>query len=435
MHIHFVGIGGIGVSALARHFMEAKEVVTGSDLSESEIIEELKNEGAQITIGHSKKNVDGNIDRIIHTAAVSFDNPEIKRGKELGIKISSYPEALSEIGKDYFTIAISGTHGKSTTAAMTAMVLIEAGLDPTVVVGTKLKEFGSKNYRRGSSKYLIIEADEWNKSILNYSPDLAVITNLELEHLDSYSDLEDLLKTFQKYLSGMKNRPVILNGEDDNLKKLKVENKVFFSKNSSAKEEVKEVLRVPGKHNLENALAAFKVGEVLEISKEDILEGLAGYRGVWRRFEEKEISIFGRDIKLIQDYAHHPTELKATLDALTEKYGKEIVVVFQPHQYKRSYHLQDKFVEVLEKSELRIFVTDIYSVAGRESEEIKKKISSKELVKMSDNEKVSYLPGNFTDIKKKLICYLQDGKNIAIIGAGDIYRLEEVLKGQIKSNN
>jgi len=435
MRIHFVGIGGIGVSALARHFIAEGWDVSGSDLKKSEITDELKDEGVRIQIGHDKNNIDSDIEKVVYTAAVNFDNPEIKEAIKMGIKIKSYPQALAEVSKDYFTIAVSGTHGKSTTTAITAMILIEAGFDPTVIVGTKLSQFGSKNYRRGSSQYLIIEADEWNKSILNYSPDLATITNLELEHLDSYSDIDDLIGTFREYLSGLKDKPVILNDDDSNLKKLKVKNRHFFSVNSPIKEEIKKVLKVPGDHNLENALAAYKTAELLKIPKEKILRGIANYEGIWRRFEEKEITVSGQKINIVQDYAHHPTELRATLKALSDKYGEKAVAVFQPHQYKRTAHLRDQFIEVLNESEIKVFVVDIYSVAGRESKEVKKKISSRELVEGVKNEKVDYLPGGFGEIKKKLEEYLQRGKIIAIIGAGDIYRLEEVLKGQIKSKN
>ena len=192
MKIHFIGIGGIGVSALAQYYLAKGEQVSGSDLASSEITELLKRKGAKIIIDQNAKNITKNIDLVIYSPAVKEDNPELKEAKNLGIKCLSYPEVLGELTKKYFTIAITGTHGKSTTTAMVALLLIKAGFDPTVIVGTKLKEFNNSNFRMGKSKYLIIEACEHEESFLNYWPKAAVITNIEKDHLDYYKNLNNI---------------------------------------------------------------------------------------------------------------------------------------------------------------------------------------------------------------------------------------------------
>jgi UDP-N-acetylmuramate--alanine ligase len=433
MKIHFVGVGGIGISALARHFLLKGEQVTGSDLSINETVKDLQEMGAIINKGHSINNLDKDTDYLIYSPAIPNNNPELKKARELKIKTASYPQALGELTKEYKTIAVSGTHGKSTTTGMISLILIEAGFDPTVLVGTKLKEFNNSNYRKGNSEYLLIEADEWQGSLLNYNPDIAVLTNLESEHLDFYKDLGEIIDTFQKYVKNIKKEgTLIFNQEDNNLLKLDLPKKrVSFSKKDKEAKKIKDNLRVPGDHNLENALAAYRVGKLLNISEKTILKGLSNYRGSWRRFEEKEIIINNKKQKIVIDYAHHPTELKATLQALKEKYPeKKIVVLFQPHQYQRSYYLKDKFVDVLNNSPVeKFYLLDIYSVEGREREEIKRKINSKKIIKEVKNEKVFYLPGSLDEIGEELFNDLQGDEIIAIIGAGDIYLLEKVLKG------
>ena len=428
MHIHFVGIGGIGVSALARHFLFNGYKVTGSDLSNSELIQDLIDEGAEISINHSRKNINKNIDRVVFSPAVPEDNPERKEAERLGIDLFSYPESLGELTKDYFTIAVSGTHGKSTTTSMAGLIMEEAGLDPTVIVGTKLTEFDNSNYKKGDSKYLLIEADEWQGSLLNYNPDIAILTNLELEHLDYYKSLSDLVDTFQNYLKKIKEGGrVILNGEDQNLKKLKTDRETHkFSKKENIADKVKSVLKVPGDHNLENALAVFKLGEVLELKEGTVLSGLSRFKGTWRRFEQKKVTVKGNEQTLISDYAHHPTELQAVLDACREKYpDKKIKAVFQPHQYQRSLHLKDSFRDVFKRADATLFVTDIYSVPGREKADIKSRINSKEL---TEKTKAVYLRGSLKDIADNLREDLEYGDILVIIGAGDVYKLEEFIK-------
>ncbi len=426
--IHFIGVGGIGISALARHFLFSDYQVSGSDICFNENIADLQNNNLLFYKGHSKDNIPNNLDLVIYSPAISENNLELKRAKDLGIKTLSYPEKLAELSHDYFTIAISGTHGKSTTTAMTALILIEAGFDPTVIIGTKLKEFNNTNYRKGKSKYLLMEADEWKKSFLNYSPNIICVTNIDKEHLDIYSSIEEIIETFQKYISNLKeNGVLILNKDDFNSSKLDLKSDSCFSKESLISEKIKKILQVPGSYNLENALAASKIAQSLGISEDIILKGLSKYKGSWRRFEEKEILIKNKKHKIILDYAHHPTELKNLLEAVKQKYNQKTYAIFQPHQNQRTLTLKKEFIEVFKNVNTdKFFVLDIYNVVGRDFS--KSKINSKALVEGSENPDIFYIPGNLEDVAKKVIDSLHKDEIIVIIGAGDVYMLEDYLR-------
>ncbi len=427
MKVHFIGIGGIGVSALARHFVAEGCEVTGSDVS----ADNLNIKGATVYNEHSAENIPDDLDLLIHTPAVERDNPEVAQAQKIGAKIQSYPEALGELTEKYYTIAVSGTHGKSTTTAMLSLIMIKAGMDPTVVIGTKMKEFGDSNYRRGESKYLLLEADEFKASFLNYRPDICVFTNIEEDHLDYYKDINDILDAFSTYISGMQEGVVIANKDDKNTRKLLngLDNItiVWYGSNTKEEEKVKNYLSVPGKHNVYNGLAAFHAAKEMGADERDVLAALRDFKGSWRRFEEKDVLLKnGKEVRIINDYAHHPTELKATIEAAREKYPhKRIIAVFQPHQYQRSYRLFDKFKEALSVIPAdKIFITDIYTVAGRESKEIMSKVSGK---KMAESVKSVSYSGNLNETAEHLLKYLQEEDIVVIMGAGDIYKLEEKI--------
>jgi len=393
----------------------------------------LKKKGIKINIGkHKVKNLSKNTDLVIYSPAVQENNPELKIAQKNKIKCQSYPEALGDLTKKYFTIAISGTHGKSTTTAMTALILIKAGLDPTVILGTKLKEFNNSNFRKGKSKYLIIEADEWKASFLNYFPKIIALTNIEKEHLDYYKDINHILRTYQEYISHLPEKAVlIINKKDKNTLKLKTQFKKlkikdYFS-NPRQIGKLKKILKVSGEHNILNALTALTIAQALKIPEKICFKALSEYRGAWRRFEESKLKIGNWRLKIISDYAHHPTEVRATLKAVREKFPKEkIWCIFQPHQYQRTFYLFRDFVktfkQAIDKSNInKIIITDIYDVAGREKGNIKKKINSEKLVKEINKSSAIYLP------KQKIINYLKKnikGKEIIMImGAGDIYKI------------
>ncbi len=430
--IHFIGIGGIGVSALAKYYLEKGYKISGSDLISSEITEALKKKGAKILIGkHKSKNLPKDTNLVIYSPAVQSDNPELKKAKKFKIKTQSYPQALGELTKKYFTIAVSGTHGKSTTVSMIGILLAKAGLDPTVIVGTKVKEFQDSNCRVGKSKYLVIEACEYEESFLNYWPQIAVITNIEREHLDYYKNLNNILKAFNKFVSNLSKKGIlVINDDDKNAKKISSKSQVqkYSLKQKEAKK-LKKILKVPGEHSIYNALAALTVAKILKIPDKISFKALSEYRGTWRRFETKKFKMPNSKNKIIviNDYAHHPTEIKATSRATREKFPKKkIWAVFQPHQYQRTFYLFKEFIKVLSAVPVdKLIIADIYDVAGREQRIIKKNVSSQKLaekVKNRTKNEVMYIP----TIKKTahyLKKNLKGGEVIIIMGAGDIYKL------------
>src|SRR3989344_2467838 len=365
--VHFIGIGGIGISALAKFYLGKDWQVSGSDLEASEITKDLENFGAQIFIGkHKAPNLKKDVVLVIHTLAATQQNPELKKAKKLKIKTYSYPQALGQLTKRYFTCAVSGTHGKSTTSALISLILIRAGLDPTVILGTKLREFGESNFRQGKSQYLVIEADEWEAAFLNYFPRIIVLTNIEKEHVDYYKDLSHILRTYAKYIKKLpKGETLVANKDDRNIlqivkanKKLKV---IFYSLKQKEGKKIKKILKIPGIHNIQNSLAALSVARILKIPDKISLRALSDYKGAWRRFEIKEYEIPNTQYKIpiISDYAHHPTEIKATLQAAREKFKKRrIFAVFQPHQYQRTYYLFHEFVAAFDEAD-EIILTDI----------------------------------------------------------------------------
>ena len=432
--VHFVGIGGIGVSAFARYYLYKKFAVSGSDLNASEITKELEKEGVKIFTGpHSSSNISKEIELVVHSPAVSPEKPELKKAKKLGIKILSYPEALGEITKKYFTIAVSGTHGKSTTCAMLSLALEKAKLDPTVILGTKLKEFGNKNFRPGKSKYLVIEADEWQASFLNYYPQAIVLTNIEKEHLDYYKTLSGVLHTFKKYIKKVPQTGVLIANQDDkNIKKIlkgfPSEKVRYFSLSQEESENVKKILQVPGDHNICNGLAVLAVCRFLQVEDSLVYQALSDYKGSWRRFEMKKKSLGSqRKITLISDYGHHPTELRATLKAAREKFpSRRIFCVFQPHQIQRTYYLFKEFVRVLSETSIdQIIVTDIYNVAGREEPDLEEKVSAEILVSKVSKRNVKYVKrGEMASYLKQS---LKNNDVLIVMGAGEIYSLEKEI--------
>ncbi|HKL16850.1 MAG TPA: UDP-N-acetylmuramate--L-alanine ligase [Patescibacteria group bacterium] len=428
-HVHFTGIGGIGMSGLAQYYLSQGFEVSGSDLRSSEIIDFLKEKGMDIYLGkQTGKGILKNTQMVVFSPAIKKNNKDLIKAKKLGIRVLSYPQALGKLTKKYFSICVSGTHGKSTTTSMLYFALKQGGLDPTVIVGTKLKEFNNSNFKKGKSKFLLIEADEYKDSFLNYSPNVIVLTNIEADHLDYFKNLKGVLRSFKTYLSQIeKNGFLIVNEKDQNIKKI-IKNKKYFNFHNietDYKKEIKKNLKVPGHHNFLNALAAFKTAQVLGLKSKDIIKGLSQFNGCWRRFEKRKIKINKNAKDLIFDYGHHPTEILATCKTIREEFkNKKIKLIFQPHQYQRTKLLFNDFVKtfkVISKNLIdKIFITDIFDVAGRET--LKKEIDSKKLVKSINHTNVFYLKGE--NICKNIKNTKEDV--ILIMGAGDIY--ERVLK-------
>lgn len=433
LKIHFVGIGGIGVSALARYYLYQGWSVSGSDIKASEITRELKSLGAKIHIGpRSLKKLLP--DLLVYSPAVRKDDPEIDEAKALGIKAISYPEALGQLSKTHKTIAVAGAHGKSTTTAMIGLMMIKAKLDPTIIVGTKVREFGNSNFRAGKSEYLVIEACEYDKSFLNYWPEVIVMTNIEMDHMECYANEAELIQAFAEFAAHLPRQGALMACIDDaNVAKFVLHAKKtgpVIKKYSLTQPEAKplrRILRVPGEHNVANALAALAVGRWLKISDKKIFKSLAEYSGAWRRFECQRGIIGGKKITVVSDYGHHPTQIKLTMEAARAGWpGRKIICVFQPHQAWRTHLLFDRFVDVLRGAPAdKIFITDIYQVAGRESAAISKKVSSQKLVGQIRKESVEYAAKNeiFAKLKKEV----KGGEIVLVMGAGDIYDLSKKL--------
>jgi UDP-N-acetylmuramate--alanine ligase len=427
MKVHFIGIGGIGISALARYYLAQGHEISGSDLASSEITRALEKFGVKIFIGkHKAKNLPKDADLVVYSPAVEEKNPELKKAKKLKIKCQSYPEALGELTKNHYTIAVCGSHGKSTVAAMIGLILTKAKFDPTVILGTKLKEFGDSNCRVGKSKYLVIEADEYKESFLNYRPKIIVLLNIEYDHPDYFKNLRHYILAYKKFVSHLPKEGVLVANKDDKntfLTFKKRKKVIWYSLKEKESGKLKKILKIPGEFNVSNALAALKVARILKIPDKISFKTLSQYRGSWRRFDEKRTKIDNLKFTIINDYGHHPTQVKVTLEAAREKYkDKTIWCIYQPHQYQRTYYLFDDFVRVFKKHPVdKVIITDIYTVSGRESKEIMRKVNAQKLVKAINKENVIYLP------KEKIINYLKKnlmgGEVVIIMGAGDIYNL------------
>jgi UDP-N-acetylmuramate--alanine ligase len=454
MRVYFIGIGGIGVSALAQYYLAKGCRVSGSDLSSSEITESLRKKGVKICIAgpNSGKKYGKNgpfqnfqADLVIYSPAVPPANPELKLARKKGIKCLSYPEALGNLTKNHFTLAVSGTHGKSTTTAMISLILIKAGLNPTVILGTKLKEFKDSNFRMGKkvslsippflpkdSRILLIEADEHFASFLNYRPKAAVLTNIERDHLDYYKNLGNILKAFKKYVSLLPEKGILIaNEEDKNIKKVIKGRKGiilrFFSrKQKKDADNLRKILKVPGEHNVLNALAALTLARSFKIPDGVSFKALSGYKGCWRRFQIIKV-LKPRVFTLVNDYGHHPTELKATIKGAREKWPKKrIWLIFQPHQYQRTFYFFNDFVKVFRELPAdKIIITDVYDVAGRERKDLALKVNSKKLAEKIKREKVFYLPKE--KLKEYLKKNLEKDQILIMMGAGDIYNLSKQL--------
>jgi len=425
------------MSSLARWFLAQNWRVSGSDVAESQITESLSKSGVNVKIGHTRANLPLKPDVLVYSQAIKTSNPELSEAKRQGILRLSYPEAVGRLSDPYITIGVAGAHGKSTTTAMAALLLIEAGFDPTVILGTKLTEFGGTNFRLGKSSYLVLEADEYGRAFLNYSPAFTIITNIDREHLDTYRDLGDIKRTFLTFISRTrKDGAVILNGDDKNLRKMKPDiikiarrkhlRLVWFSLAEDRSARIKKVLKVPGSHNLANALAVFHLGQVLGVKETQIMRSLGAYRGAWRRMEVKGNF---KGAPVYDDYAHHPTEIKATLKAFKEKYPeKKIMCVFQPHQAKRLEKLFPEFVKAFVSAD-EIIVLPLYKVAGRDGDYPQDAKALARAVKRTYPKKEVLFLEKPEDIVSKIVSFHSPlpSKVIVMMGAGTVAELTEKL--------
>ncbi len=443
-HIHFIGIGGISMSGLAEIMLKKGYSVSGSDREHSQITDKLANNGATIYIGHNKDNVAG-ADLVVHTAAVHEDNPEMAESLKQGIRRIDRAEFLGAVMKEYkYSIGVSGTHGKTTTTSILAHALINAGLDPTVSIGGELDIIGG-NIKAGSSQYFLTEACEYTNSFLKFFPNIAVITNIEEDHLDFFKGIEDIKNSFKKFaLLTNPDGYVVAWGEDpeivDSLKDTNC-NIIYYGMTDKFDIWAGNIkynggfpefdvfkkneflchisLNVPGKHNILNTLASIAVCDIYGVDIEMAARGIEKFTGTHRRFEKKG-TINGSDI--IADYAHHPTEIQATLST-AKTFGKnKIWCVFQPHTYTRTRTLWKDFLSCFEDAD-HLILTDIY--AARES--FDGVTTSEKLANEIKNTDATFI-SNFEDIAKYLKDKVSKNDMVFIMGAGNIINLADVLK-------
>ncbi|MGK9368129.1 UDP-N-acetylmuramate--L-alanine ligase [Melioribacter sp. Ez-97] len=452
-NVHFVGIGGIGMSGIAEILLNQGFNVTGSDLNKTEITDRLESLGIKIYEGHDPANIEG-ADVVVYSSAVNKDNPEVSAAIEKKIPVIKRSEMLAECMRMKYGIGIAGTHGKTTTTSMVGLVLTEAGVDPTIIVGGKLSGLGGTNARLGNGEFIVVEADEFDRTFLMLTPVIAAITTLEKEHLDTYKDLDDIKSAFVEFANKV---PffgfVVLCLDEPALQDIipLIKKKIFtyglspqadvqavdisHKENSSEytvvyKEEIlgRIKLNVPGVHNVKNSLVAVTIAKELGVPFDTIKKALGEFTGVYRRFEKK----YDNDVMVIDDYAHHPTEINVTLDGIRKGWKRRLVAVFQPHLYSRTRDFYLEFGRSFLNSDVFI-CTDVYparekpieGVSGQMIADAAKKFGHKNVIYEADKNKI---PELLKSIYKK-------DDIIITLGAGDIWKYGEKFVEFLKSQN
>lgn len=447
--IHFVGIGGIGMSGIAEVLLNLGYTVSGSDLRESDTVKRLRDLGAVISVGHSSENVEG-AGVIVISSAVNETNPEVIEARKRGIPVIPRAQMLAELMRLRYGIAVAGSHGKTTTTSMVATVLSHGGLDPTIVVGGKVKTLGS-NARLGKGSFMVVEADESDGSFLLLSPVISVLTNIDEEHMDHYKDLPELIEAFTTFADKIpfygisvfcadcpRVREIAKNFEKRSVTygfhqqaELRAEN-VRISGFTTGFEAVlngsplgRITLNVPGMHNAQNALAAVAVGMELGMSFEDIRDGLAEFSGIDRRLQIKGR---GRDVIVLDDYAHHPNEIRATIKAVRDSGLGRIVAIFQPHRYSRTKLLFDDFAEVLRDIDV-LYLMDIYPAGEEPIEGVSSKLLYQS-VKEKGHGNVFYSNGS-ENLVSSVLETIRPGDVVITLGAGNVWAVGEKIAEEI----
>jgi UDP-N-acetylmuramate--alanine ligase len=448
--LHFIGIGGIGMSGIAEILLDQGFKVSGSDRSLSEVTQRLQNLGASIFEGHQADNIAQDVDSVVYSSAVQPDNPEILEAQRRNIPIVRRAEMLAEVMRLKYGIGIAGTHGKTTTTSMTSLVLMEGGLDPTVIVGGKLSGLGGTNARLGRGEFIVVEADEFDRSFLSITPTVAVLTTLETDHLDCYRDLEDIKSAFIQFASKVPFYGFIVLCLDEpalldimpHLSKKKIvtyglnpqadvqaldirhkDNSSMYTLIRGNKELGMITLQVPGVHNVQNSLGAISVGLELGVPFEKIKTGIEKFTGVYRRWEKKgEVN----DIAIYDDYAHHPTECKATLSGVKSGWRRRVVCVFQPHLYSRTRDFYEDFGKSFLLSDVLV-VTDVYPAREEPIQGVNGELIVN-AAKQFGHKDVHYIPEK-KNVPEFLKSIVKAGDIVITMGAGDIWKYgEEFLK-------
>lgn len=445
-HIHFVGIGGSGMNGIAQVLLNLGFTITGSDIKENQTTKKLSEMGAKVFIGHRPENVIG-ADVVVYSSAVSPDNIEIKRAREAGIPIIPRGEMLAELMRFKYGIAISGSHGKTTTTSMVGTILACTGYDPTVVIGGKLEAFGS-NAKLGRGEFIVTESDESDGSFLKLTPTIVSINNIDLEHVGFYSSIDDIKDAFVQFANKVPfYGAVALNIDDENVKSIlpRIEKKVIkfgLSKDADVKahnirlkdgryvfkvNDLGEIhLSIPGKHNIYNALAAISICLELNVPFCVIKQSLENFKNANRRFEIK----YDGEITVVDDYAHHPTEIEATVKAARDMFkGRRLLVIFQPHRYSRTYALFNKFVEVLSSVD-ELILTDIYPAGEKNIYNVSGEDLFREIKIKNPNTLFAKSVEEAFEISLKEI---KKGDVVLVLGAGSITKLAQEISEKFQS--
>lgn len=441
--VHFVGIGGIGMSGIAEILLDQGFAVSGSDLHTSEVTERLTEQGARVFMGHSAENILG-ADVVVYSSAVKpEDNPETSEALKRKIPVIRRAEMLAEVTRMKYGVAVAGTHGKTTTTSMTGLVMIEGMLDPTVIVGGKLSSLGGTNARLGHGEWTVVEADEFDRSFLTLAPTIAVINNMEREHLDIYSDLDDIKGAFIEFANKVPFYGFVALCLDENslldimpfIKKrvigygttpqcdVRAVDINFHERKSTFKllyhgENLGEItVGVPGEHNIKNALAAITVGLETGVKFEQIAKALMGFTGVYRRFEVKGEK---NDIMVIDDYAHHPTEVRSTLEAIRKGWRERRVIgVFQPHTFTRTRDFYEDFGKAFFNADI-VIITDVYPARERPIQGITGAIVADSALRFG-HRNVIYVE-NKEELTSKILEIVKPQDIVITMGAGDIWK-------------
>jgi UDP-N-acetylmuramate--alanine ligase len=443
--IHFVGIGGSGMCPLAEILHKRGYELTGSDNSESETLDRIRSYGIPVTLGHKPENVDG-AELVVYTAAVKSDNPELIAAREKGIPAVERSVMLGMVTRRYEnSVAVSGTHGKTTTTAMITQILINAGVDPSAVIGGKLPFIGG-NGRAGNSTTIVCEACEYVDTFLQLAPAVSVILNIDADHLDYFGTVENIIRSFHQFAE-QTTKLIVVNGDDKNSMQAVEGIKTpvvtfglnstndFYAANIAGTKQAREqftimkhgekvadvTLSIPGRHNIYNALAAFAVADSMNVSPQSITESLHQFTGVHRRFE-----ILGNfhGITVADDFAHHPTELAATLTAANQMGFQRVWAVFQPHTYSRTYLLLDEFAKALSIPD-KVVLSEILAVR----EENTYHIYAKDL---ADKIPDSVWFKTFEEITGYVTANAEPGDLILTLGGGDVYRCANMIVAKYK---
>jgi len=417
MKIYCSGIGGIGLSAYAALQKSCGHEILGSDRSESELLNDLRSQDISVALNQDGTFLPEDLDLFVYSEAIPRDAPERLRAEELGVKSISYFQALGEFSRDYTVLAVCGTHGKSSTTAMAARVLIDSGIDPTIVVGTKLVELNGRNWRKGESDFFLLEACEYRRSFLNLSPNVVLLTNADGDHFDAFDSIEDYQKAFVDFLDLVPmDGAIYTHLSDPDCAKIASE---------VTRTPVHDVdifplpnLSVPGDHMRQNGQLVLGLAEHLGIEQESALISLKQYNGCWRRMEL--VGTTAADIPVIDDYAHHPREVQATIAAAREAHtGKRLVCVFQPHMHDRTIKLYKEFLQCFRGADL-LLLTDVYD--ARSDVETDRVDMEKFVQDIRENSGVdARYSGDLSQTKSLLANeVLQKGDILLCMGAGDI---------------